>query len=206
MAQTRLAFMLRALKHRNYRLFFGGQLVSLIGTWMTTTATSWLVYRLTGSPLMLGLVGFAGQFPAFLISPVAGTFVDRWDRRQLLIGTQFISMLQSFALAALTLSGRITIAWIVALLVVQGLVNAFDMPGRQAFVVQLVDKPDLPNAIALNSSMFNGARLIGPSIAGGIIAGFGEGWIFLVDGFSYFAVMLALIAMRTERSAPPATA
>jgi MFS family permease len=115
-------------------------------------------------------------------------------------------MLQSFALAALTLSGRITIAWIVALLVVQGLVNAFDMPGRQAFVVQLVDKPDLPNAIALNSSMFNGARLVGPSIAGGIIAGFGEGWIFLVDGFSYFAVMLALIAMRTERSAPPATA
>jgi MFS family permease len=205
MPQSRLAFMLRALKHRNYRLFFGGQLVSLIGTWMTTTATSWLVYRLSGSSMVLGLVGFAGQFPAFLVSPLAGTLIDRWDRRKLLVGTQVISMLQSFALAILTISGRITIPWIVALLVIQGLVNAFDMPGRQAFVVQLVDKPDLPNAIALNSSMFNGARLVGPSIAAAIIVAGGEGWVFLLDGFSYLGVTIALLVMRVAFTQERAT-
>src|SRR5207248_1547554 len=126
----RTSFMLRALKYRNYRLFFGGQIVSLAGTWITTTATSWLVYRLTGSALLLGVVGFAGQFPAFLFGPFAGIFVDRWDRRRLLIGTQAVSMMQSFALAYLALSGRITIEAIVVLSVVQGIVNAFDMPGR----------------------------------------------------------------------------
>src|SRR5215831_8183703 len=191
--------MLRALKYRNYRLFFGGQVVSLIGTWITTTATSWLVYRLTGSALLLGVVGFAGQFPAFVAGPFAGIFVDRWNRHRLLVGTQTISMLQSFALAALVLSNHVTLGAIIALSVVQGFVNAFDMPGRQAFLLTMVEnRGDLGNAIALNSSMVNLARLIGPSIAGVVIAATNEGWCFLIDGVSYLGVIAALIAMRIE--------
>ena len=194
--------MLRALRYRNYRLFFGGQIVSLAGTWITTTATSWLVYRLTGSALLLGLVGFAGQFPAFLLGPFAGIVVDRWDRRRLLVVTQTVSMLQSFALAALTLSGRITVESIVLLNVVQGIVNAFDMPGRQAFVIAMIEnKDDLGNAIALNSSMVNVARLVGPSIAGIVIAATNEGWCFLIDGVSYLGVIVALLAMRIAHGA-----
>src|SRR5579872_5816498 len=151
--------MLRTLRYRNYRLFFGGQIVSLVGTWITTTATNWLVYRLTGSAFLLGLVGFAGQFPAFLLGPFAGIAVDRANRHRLLVVTQTVSMLQSFALAALTLTGRITIEWIILLSAVQGLVNAFDMPGRQAFLLTMVEnREDLSNAIALNSSMVNVAR------------------------------------------------
>jgi MFS family permease len=197
-----VAFMLRALRYRNYRLFFGGQIVSLVGTWITTTATSWLVYRLTGSAVLLGVVGFAGQFPAFLAGPFAGIFVDRWNRHRLLLVTQTISMLQSFALAALTLSGRITIRQIIALSIVQGIVNAFDMPGRQAFLIQLIEnKADLGNAIALNSSMVNAARLLGPSIAGVVIAATGEGACFLIDGISYIAVIVALLNMRLVRLA-----
>jgi MFS family permease len=192
--------MLRALRYPNYRLFFGGQIVSLVGTWITTTATSWLVYRLTGSAVLLGVVGFAGQFPAFLAGPFAGIFVDRWDRHRLLLGTQTVSMLQSFALAALTLGGRITIRQIILLSIVQGIVNAFDMPGRQAFLVQLIEnKADLGNAIALNSSMVNAARLLGPSIAGIVIAASGEGVCFLIDGISYVAVIVALLSMRLAR-------
>ncbi len=192
-----VAFMLRALRYRNYRLFFGGQIVSLAGTWITTTATSWLVYRLTGSAWLLGIVGFAGQFPAFLFGPFAGIFVDRWDRRRLLIVTQVISMLQSFALAALTFSGHITVEAIVLLSILQGVVNAFDMPGRQAFLIALIEnKADLGNAIALNSSMVNVARLLGPSIAGVVIAATNEGWCFFIDGVSYLGVIAALIAMR----------
>ena len=195
-----LTFALRALRYRNYRLFFGGQVVSLIGTWITTTATNWLVYRLTGSAILLGAVGFAGQFPAFLLGPFAGIVVDRYDRHRLLVLTQTISMVQSFALAALVFSGRITIAWIVVLSIVQGLVNAFDMPGRQAFLLTMIDdKADLGNAIALNSSMVNVARLVGPSIAGVVIAATNEGWCFLIDGFSYLAVILALLLMRDVR-------
>jgi MFS family permease len=195
-----IAFVLRALAYRNYRLFFGGQVVSLIGTWITTTATNWLVYRLTHSAVMLGVVGFAGQFPAFLLGPFAGIVVDRHDRHRLLVVTQTISMLQSFALAALVLSGRITIAWIVVLSIVQGLVNAFDMPARQAFLLTMVEnKADLGNAIALNSSMVNLARLVGPSIAGAVIAATSEGWCFLIDGFSYVAVIIALLRMRVAR-------
>src|SRR3954468_14585652 len=202
-----VAFMLRALQYRNYRLFFGGQVVSLAGTWITTTATSWLVYRLAGSPVMLGLIGFAGQFPAFLLGPFAGIFVDRWDRRRLLVGTQTISMLQSFALAALTLSGRITVEAILVLNVIQGIVNAFDMPGRQAFLVAMIEnKEDLGNAIALNSSMVNVARLAGPSIAGVVIAAASEGWCFLIDGVSYIAVLVALLRMRLPRRLPTAPA
>ncbi|HMJ83611.1 MAG TPA: MFS transporter [Vicinamibacterales bacterium] len=196
--------MLQALRSRNYRLFFGGQIVSLAGTWITMTATSWLVYRLTGSALLLGLVGFAGQFPAFLLGPFAGIFVDRWDRRRLLVWTQTVSMLQSFALAALTLGGQVTVEAILFLNVIQGIVNAFDMPGRQSFLIALIDnKADLGNAIALNSSMVNVARLLGPSIAGLVIAATNEGWCFLIDGFSYLGVIAALLAMRIEpRPAP----
>lgn len=192
--------MLRALRYRNYRLFFGGQVVSLIGTWITATATSWLVYRLTGSAFLLGFVGFAGQFPGFVIGPFAGTFIDRWDRHRLLITTQTLSMLQSFILAILTLTGRVTVPAIIVLNACQGVVNAFDMPCRQAFLLTMIeDKEDLGNAIALNSSMFNVARLLGPSIAGSIIATSSEGWCFLLDGFSYSGVIVALFLMRIAR-------
>lgn len=188
---------LRALRHRNYRLFFGGQLVSLTGTWMSNVATSWLVFRLTGSALTLGVVGFAGQFPAFLMAPIAGIFVDRLDRRRILLATQSLSMLQSLALAALTFSGRATVPALVALCALQGLVNAFDMPCRQAFLIELIeDKSDLGNAIALNSSMVNAARLVGPAAAGFIIAWSSEAWVFLLDGVSFVAVLGSLLAIR----------
>ena len=206
-ANSNIAFTLRALRYRNYRLFFGGQIVSLAGSWITTTATSWLVYRLTGSALLLGMVGFAGQMPAFLLGPFAGILVDRWDRRQLLVVTQIVSMVESFALAALTLSGHITVGWILGLNAVQGVVNAFDMPGRQAFLSTMVEnKADLPNAIALNSSMVNVARLLGPSIAGIVIATTNEGWCFLIDGVSYIGVIAALLAMRMAPRPAPAVA
>ncbi len=170
------AFAIRALRSRNYRLFFAGQSVSLIGTWMTRIATSWLVYRLTGSAVLLGVVGFAGQIPALILGPVAGVWVDRWDRHRTLVATQVFSMLQSLALAGLTLAGVITTSQIIWLAVAQGVINAFDMPARQAFVIQMVEnREDLSNAIALNSSMVNGARLVGPAIAGVVIAAAGEG-------------------------------
>jgi MFS family permease len=201
-SSSSVRFALRALGSRNYRLFFGGQVVSLVGTWMTTTATNWLVYRLTGSALLLGVIAFASQVPAFLLGPFAGIAVDRWDRHRLLVITQTISMVQSLVFAALVLSGRITIEWIVALSMVQGLINAFDMPGRQAFLHTMIEnKEDLGNAIALNSSMVNLARLLGPSIAGVVIATAGEGWCFLIDGVSYIAVLIALLRMRIVRSA-----
>ncbi|MGA3162000.1 MAG: MFS transporter [Terracidiphilus sp.] len=187
----------RALRHRNFRLFFGGQSISLIGTWMTRVATSWLVYRLTGSALLLGTISFAGQIPSFLLAPFAGVWVDRLDKRQVLVWTQTLSMVQSLTLAALTLSGHITIPLLLALSVLQGCVNAFDMPGRQSFMVKMVDdKRDLQNAIAINSSMVNMARLVGPSLAGMLIAVSSEGWCFLVDGISYIAVIVSLLAMR----------
>jgi MFS family permease len=197
--------MVRALRHRNYRLFFGGQGTSVIGTWITRIATSWLVYRLTGSATMLGLVGFAGQVPTFLLAPFAGVWVDRLDRYRVLVVTQLLAMLQSFALAALALTGVITITHILLLSVMQGLINAFDTPARQAFVVDMVeDRADVPNAIALNSSMVNGARLVGPSIAGMLIAVVGEGWCFFADGVSYLAVIASLLAMKVARRERPA--
>ena len=157
----------RALRHRNFRLFFAGQSISVIGTWMTRLATAWLVYRLTGSAMLLGVVSFAGQIPTFLFAPFAGVWIDRLDRRKLLVWTQTASMVQSLSLAALTLSGHINIPVILILSVTQGIVNGFDMPGRQSFMVQMVDdRADLGNAIAINSSMVNIARLIGPSLAG----------------------------------------
>ena len=194
-------FPLRALRARNYRLFFSGQSVSLIGTWMTRVATAWLVYRLTGSAVLLGVVSFCGQIPAFFLAPLAGVWVDRWNRHRTLIVTQALSMAQSFALAALALSGVIRAWEILALALFQGLINAFDMPARQAFVIQMVERrEDLGNAIALNSSMVNAARLAGPAIAGVIIAAVGEGWCFLIDGVSYMAVIASLIAMRVTVS------
>jgi MFS family permease len=189
----------RALRHRNFRLFFGGQSISLIGTWMTRVATSWLVFRLTGSPLLLGTVSFAGQIPSFIFAPLAGVWVDRLDRRQVLVWTQTLSMIQSLALAGLTLTHHITIAWVLGLSVMQGIINAFDMPGRQSFMIQMVeDKRDLSNAIAINSSMVNMARLVGPSLAGMLIAVTSEGWCFLIDGISYIAVIASLLMMRVK--------
>ena len=199
----------RALRHRNYRLFFGGQGISLIGTWMTRVATGWLVYRLTGSAFLLGLVSFASQIPILLLAPFAGVWVDRLNRHRVLVITQILSMLQSFALAILALAHIITVRDMILLNLFQGAVNAFDMPARQAFVIEMVEAPeDLGNAIALNSSLVNAARLVGPSIAGLIIAALGEGYCFLIDGFSYMAVIASLLAMtvapkaieRTRRS------
>jgi MFS family permease len=185
-------------------LFFTGQTVSLIGTWMTQVATSWLVYRLTGSALLLGVVGFASRIPTFLLGPIAGVLVDRWHRHRTLVVTQTLSLVQSFVLAGLALAGIITIREVIWLGLAQGVINAFDMPARQAFVIQMVeDRADLGNAIALNSSMVNAARLLGPSIAGVVIAAVGEGYCFLIDGFSYLAVIASLLAMRISAVKQP---
>ncbi len=189
----------RALRHRNFRLFVGGQSISLIGTWMTRLASSWLVYRLTHSALLLGIVGFAGQILTFVLAPFAGVWIERMDRRRLLVWTQALAAVQSLALAALTLAGVINIGEIIALSLFQGLINAFDMPGRQAFIVQMVeDRADLGNAIGINSSMVNSARLIGPALAGIVIGAWGEGWCFFIDGVSYFAVIASLLMMRLK--------
>lgn len=197
----------RALRHRNFKLFFAGQSISVIGTWMTRLATSWLVYRLTHSALLLGLVSFAGQIISFALGPFAGVWVERLNRRKLLVATQAAAAIQSLAMAALTLAHVITLWEIIALTALQGLINAFDMPGRQSFLVEMVqmgdDRSDLSNAIALNSSMANGARLIGPAIGGLVIGAFGEGWCFLIDGVSYFAVIASLLLMRIQRSNIP---
>ena len=190
----------RALRHRNFQLFFFGQSISVIGNWMTRLATTWLVYRMTHSALLLGTASFAGQIVSFALGPFAGVWVERLNRRKLLVATQAAAAVQSLALAALTLAHVITLWEIIALTALQGLINAFDMPGRQSFLVQMVeDRNDLSNAIAINSSMANGARLIGPAIAGLVIAAFGEGWCFLIDGVSYFAVIASLLLMRITR-------
>lgn len=196
-----LGFMVRSLRHRNFALFFGGQIVSLIGTWLSLVATSWLVYRMTRdsdhAALMLGVVNFAAQIPIFLLAPLAGVWLDRWNRHRVLLATQTMSMLQSFAMAYLVLSDRITLAHIIALSVCQGLIYALDIPTRQAFIVQMIDEPeDLSNAIALNSSMVQAARLIGPAVAGFLIYAFGEGLCFAIDGCSFLAVLGAVAAMR----------
>lgn len=193
---SRLPATLRALKHRNFQLFFGGQLISLIGTWMQNVAQAWLVYRLTGSSLLLGSVAFAGQIPVFLTSPLAGIVADRYNRQRVVICTQIASMILAFAFAALTLTHWITVPEIFVLAILRGIVNAFDIPGRQAFIVEMVGKEDLMNAIALNSSMFNGARVIGPAIAGIVVAKIGEGWCFFADAVSYIAVIVGLFMMK----------
>ncbi len=187
---------LRSLRHRNYRLFFVGQGISLVGTWMQQIALGWLVYRLTDSAFLLGLVGFAGQIPTFLLASFAGVLADRYNKHKIIIITQTLAMLQASVLAVLTLTNTIQIWHIISLSVFVGIVNAFDMPTRQSFVIDLVDdKSDLPNAIALNSSMFNTARLVGPTIAGVLISLLGEGLCFLLNAISYIAVIIALFMM-----------
>jgi MFS family permease len=189
----------RALRYRNFRLFFIGQGISLIGTWMTRMASSWLVYRLTGSALLLGIVGFAGQIVPFLLQPLVGAWVERMDRQKLLIWTQLAAAIQSFMLAALTLCHIVTIWEVIALSALQGLINAFDAPGRHAFFIQMIeDRNDLGNAIALNSTMVNGARLLGPALAGVTIGLVGEGGCFLIDGISYVAVVASLLMMKIK--------
>jgi len=191
----------RALRHRNFQLFFSGQLISLIGTWMQSVAQSWLVYRLTGSALLLGAVGFASQIPVFLFATLGGITADRFNRRHIVIGTQVASMLLAFILAALTLSHKVQVWHVFVLASFLGVVNAFDIPGRKSLLVDMVGKDDLMNAIALNSSMFNGARVIGPAIAGILVAKIGEGWCFFGNAVSYIAVIVGLLLMRVHSPA-----
>jgi MFS family permease len=186
----------RALRHRNFQLFFSGQLISLIGTWMQSVAQSWLVYRLTGSALLLGSVGFASQVPVFLFAPLGGIAADRFNRRHIVIATQTAAMLLAAILAALTLLHKVQVWHVFVLASLLGIVNAFDIPGRQSFLVDMVGREDLMNAIALNSSMFNGARVIGPAIAGILVARIGEGWCFFANAVSYIAVIIGLLLMR----------
>src|SRR5271165_1938680 len=194
-ARIGLPATLRALRHRNFQLFFSGQLISLIGTWMQSVAQAWLVYRLTGSSLLLGSVGFASQFPVFLVAPFGGITADRSNRKRLVIATQTASMILAGILAWLTLSGRVQVWHIFVLAASLGVVNAFDIPARQSFLVDMVGKEDLMNAIALNSSMFNGARIIGPAVAGFLVARIGEGWCFGANALSYIAVIAGLAMM-----------
>jgi len=190
----------RAMQHRNFQLFIAGQLISLIGTWMQTTAQLWLVYKLTGSAALLGVFGFASQVPMLFLSSIGGYIGDRYDRQRSVIATQTASMILAFALAALTLTHMIRDWQVIVIAFLVGIVNAFDVPIRQAFFVQMVGKEDLPNAIALNSSIFNGARVAGPAIAGFAIARIGEGWCFFLNGLSFAAVIVALLMMRNVRS------
>lgn len=196
---TGLKIIFRSLRYRNYRLFFGGQSISLIGTWIQRIAMPWLVYRLSGSAFLLGVVGFASQIPTFLLAPFAGVLSDRWNRYHILIITQILAMMQALILALLFFSGAIMVSHVVFLSVLLGCINAFDIPARQALVIEMVEKnEDLGNAIALNSSMFNSARLLGPSIAGVLIASTGEGMCFLLNGLSYVFVIASLIFMKLK--------
>jgi MFS family permease len=189
----------RSLRYRNYRLFFAGQMISLVGTWTQQIALPWLVYRLTGSVFLLGLVGFAGQIPVFILTPLAGVLTDRWNRYGILIITQTLSLIQAFLLGYLFFTGAIQVWQIILLAIFSGLINAFDMPTRQAFVVQMVDdREDLGNAIALNSMMFNSARMIGPSVAGIVIAATNEGVCFLINGISFLFVIASLLMMKVN--------
>lgn len=197
---TRLKIIFRSFQYRNYRLFFGGQSISLIGTWMQRIAMPWLVYHITGSALLLGVVSFAGQIPTFILAPVAGVLTDRWNRYYVLIASQIVAMLQALVLTWLYYAGTIEVWHIVVLSAVMGCFNAFDVPSRQSFVIDMVErKEDLGNAIALNSLMFNGARLIGPSVAGVLLASAGEGICFLINAISYIFVIASLLMMKVAR-------
>jgi MFS family permease len=198
------AITLRALRHRNFQLFFSGQLISLTGTWMQSVAQAWLVYRLTGSSFLLGAVGFASQFPVFLVAPFGGIAADRTNRQRLVVATQTASMILAAILAWLTLSHRVNTWQILVLAALLGVVNSFDIPARQSFLVDMVGKEDLMNAIALNSSMFNGARVVGPAVAGILVAKIGEGWCFAVNAVSYIAVIAGLLMMTVD--CPPRSA
>lgn len=197
----------RALRHRNFRLFVGGQLISLVGTWLQSVAQAWLVYRLAGSALLLGLVGFCGQIPVLLLSPLGGAAADRLDRRRVLVATQSSAMLLALLLGILTVARRVTVPAVMAIAAGLGVVNAFDMPTRQSFVLEMVVREDLPNAIALNSSMVNAARMLGPAVAGILVAAVGEGWCFILNGVSYVAVIFALLRIRVPARPrlPPAS-
>ena len=198
-AAERIRLLMRALQHRNYRLFFAGQTLSLIGTWMQQIAMSWLVYRITGSAMLLGVVGFASQIPTFLLAPFAGVLADRWNKHRVLLWAQTLAMLQAIVLTVLVLGNMVQVWHIIVLSVFIGMVNAFDIPARQSFLIEMIERrEDLGNAIALNSSMMNGTRLIGPSIAGILIAAVGEGICFLLNALSYLAVIAALLAMRVK--------
>ncbi len=205
---SRWAVTLRALRHRNFQLFFGGQIISLTGTWMQSVAQAWLVYSITKSSFLLGAVGFASQIPVFLLAPLGGATADRINRHRLIVATQTASMILAAILAWLTLSHRVQVAHIFVLATLLGVVNAFDIPGRQSFLVDMVGKEDLMNAIALNSSIFNGARSIGPAVAGILVARIGEGSCFAVNAISYGAVIAGLLLMnvrsrrRTSKSSP----
>jgi MFS family permease len=194
----------RALRHRNYRLFFSGQLVSLVGTWMQQVAEAWLVYRLTGSAALLGVAGFASQIPVFLLATIGGTVADRSNRHRILVITQATSMVLPLILAALVFTGHVRVWHVFALAATLGVVNAFDVPARQSFVVEMVGKDDLVNAIALNSSIVNGARTVGPAVAGVLLAAVGEGWCFLLNGLSYIAVITGLLLMKLPARDTPA--
>ncbi|HEY7170491.1 MAG TPA: MFS transporter [Vicinamibacterales bacterium] len=191
--------MFRALRHRNYQLFFGGQLISLTGTWMQSVAESWLVYRLTGSSALLGMSAFFAQIPVFLLAPIGGAVADRHDRHRILIATQTASMVLPFILSILTFTGLVHVWQVFALAACLGVVNAFDIPARQAFVLDMVGREDLLNAIALNSSMVNGARVVGPAVAGLLVAAVGEAWCFLINAVSYTAVITGLVLMQVPR-------
>jgi MFS family permease len=199
----RMAALGRAFRHRNYRLFFAGQLVSLIGTWTQSVAQTWLVYRLTGSALLLGTVTFCQQVPVFLLATLGGMVADRLPRRSVLVATQSSAMVLAFALSALTLSGTVRVAHILVMASLLGVVNAFDIPTRQSFISQMVGKDDLMNAVALNSSMVNGARILGPAIAGFAVKAFGEGWCFFINGVSFLAVIAGLLGMKSLPQALP---
>ena len=196
---TGLAQAFRALRHRNFRLFLTGQIVSLVGTWMQNVAQAWLVYRLTHSELLLGTAWFCAQIPVFAFGPLGGLAADRYSRHRLVVVTQTLSMLQAFVLAALTLTGKVQVPHILVLAVVLGTINAFDMPGRQSLLIEMTSRDDLLNAISLNSAIFNGARVVGPAIAGVLVAAFGEGMCFLINGVSFLAVIGCLLAMRLPK-------
>ncbi len=204
LAPSRIPHTFRALRHRNFRLFISGQIISLVGTWMQNVAQSWLVYRLTHSEFLLGTAWFCAQIAVFALGPLGGIAADRFSRRKVVIVTQTLSMLQAFVLAALTLTGRVQVWQVLVLAGLLGVINAFDMPGRQALVIQMTSKEDLINAISLNSAVFNAARVVGPALAGLLLAVVGEGTCFLVNGFSFLAVIACLAAMRIAPSAPRA--
>jgi MFS family permease len=189
---------LRAFRHRNFRLFVGGQVISLVGSWMQTVAQAWLVYKLSGSSLLLGTVGFAGQIPVFLLAPIGGITADRYDRRRIVVATQVASMVLAGILAVITLSGSVRIWHVMVLSVLLGVVHAFDIPARQSFLVEMVGKEDLMNGIALNSSIFNGARVLGPVVAGLLVAAVGEGWCFALNAVSYAAVIAGLVMIKVS--------
>ncbi len=200
---VKLPHFLRALHSRNYRLFFLGQGVSLTGNWMSLTASAWLAYELSGSPFIVGLLAFANQIPVLLFAPFAGVWGDRLNRHRLIIGLQALCMLQSGALAWVTLSGQISVPWLLGLTTLRGLINALEFPVRQTFIIELVSKKeDLGNAIALNSSMFNLARLAGPSLAGVVIVAGGPGLCYLLDSASYLPIIAGLMLMRIPPRAP----